>query len=245
MTKTFFFYAFLIPVFAALLFSGSLSAQINPDEYPAQTKQSVSISDFRISIGGGLSYLTARTIVSPIQATDQYFNDLKSGEHLDISAYYMMNQQSGLGIEYNGFSTKSNMTDYIELPNYITFYGTNSEKIYSNFIGASLIQYVKDSEKLNVYGKFSAGIIFYRNELIEIMSPVLFAGNSYAFKGETGITYDLSRHLAVAIGVSYLYSKLSKIKISEYNSSNDIELKGDSKENISRFNISAGIQYQF
>jgi len=212
-------------------------------------------SRFQLSIDGGLGYLLGSTKTAKDemkgfgisdQEADRYYNEIKLGEQAGASVHYMVFRQMGVGIDYNIFTTNSEVKGTVMSSDQTTlFYGRIKEKIYTNFIGLSIFQNLRITEKVNLYGNLSAGIAFYRDESYLIIAPALITGNAFAMKGESGISYDLSRHLSINVGVSYLLSSLKKIKLSDGTKSSVLNLEGNSKENLSRLNVSTGIQFHF
>lgn len=210
---------------------------------------------FRIAIDGGLGYLVASASEAKAQMkgfgisdneTDRYYRELKLGEQAGGSIYYQFNQNMGVGIDYNLFTTKSSVNGFLDPGDgWSKYYGPFSEKIYINFVGVSFLQTQKLNEKWNVYGKLSTGMAFYRDETRIITAPVLITGNAPAIKGESGISYALTRNISVNLGISYFFSVLNKIEMNNGTDTNELELEGDMKENLSRLSLTSGIQFHF
>lgn len=220
-----------------------------------QPMQVVKYQKFRISIDGGLGYLIASTGTAkeqmrnygiPDQEADRYYRELKLGEQAGGSVHYMINQTMGLGFDYNLFTTGSSVMGYLDTGDgWTKYYGPFNEKIYTSFVGVSAFQSQKLSERWDLYGKFSVGMVFYRNEARIIVAPAMITGNAPAIRGESGISYSLTRHVSVNAGLSYLFSSLRKIELSNGANTSEVELEGDMKENLSRLSLSTGVQFHF
>lgn len=214
-----------------------------------------SSSKFHISVNGGLGYLIGDMKTSKSQMkdmgvsdleVDRYYDNFKGGNQAGIAIHYMIFPYTGIGLDYNIFTTNSQMMLLLlSNDNSSYFYGKFSEKIYTNYLGLSLQPNQVLSDKLNLYEMLSLGMAFYRNESQAIFAPALITGNALAVKGKTGISYQLYKHLSLNLGVSYFISSLKKIKLTDGKETLEMELPDDSKENLSRLNLSAGVQINF
>lgn len=248
-----YYFIFLKLVLIGLIF-------ISPQILLAQTeviKEPVlySSTKFHIAINGGLGYLVGDMKTSKSQMKEmgvsneeanRYYDDFKGGRQAGIAMHYMLFPYTGIGLDYNIFTTNSQMMLLLlsnDNRNYL--YGKFSEKIYTNYLGLSLQPNQVLSDKLNLYEILSMGMAFYRNESQVIFAPALITGNAMAVKGESGISYQLQKHLSLNLGVSYFISTLKKIKLKNGTETVEMELPEDSKENLSRLNLSAGIQFNF
>ena len=212
-------------------------------------------SKFLFSVDGGLGYLIGNTKDAKNQMSnygisdsdaDDYYNRLKLGEHGGVSMYYYFFPELALGVDYNLFTTSSSVNGFLDPGDGWThYYGPFEEKIYTSFVGLSVFQTQKLNEKWGMYGKFSLGAALYRNESLIIISPLLITGKAPAVKGEFGFSYRLTDWVKLNAGVSYMFSSLQKITVDDGINSSEIKLEGDSKENISRLNLSTGLQFSF
>lgn len=255
MYRRIFYLALLILFVKSVISPDSLFAQIVDKDSSLQSPEMIPHSRFVISVDGGLGYLIASAKVAKDQMksygisdqdADQYYRKLKLGEQAGASAYYFVNPSYGLGLDYNLFTTSSSVMGYLDPGDgWTKYYGPFSEKIYTSFVGTSVFQNQKLSDKWNLYGKFSLGMAFYRNEARIIVAPALITGSAFAIRGEYGIAYSLTRNISVNAGISYLLSSLRKIHLDDGTNSSEVKLEGDSKENLSRFNLSTGLQFHF
>ena len=216
---------------------------------------STSGSKFLISVDGGLGYLlgsvkSAKNEMNEYGISgsdaDDYYKRLKLGEQAGASIYYYFFSKIALGLDYNLFTTTSSTNGYLDPHDgWTNYYGPFKEKIYTSFVGLSAFQTQELSQKWNLYSKFSLGMALYRNESFMVVSPFLVVGKAPAVKGDLGFSYRLSNLIKINAGVSYMFSSLRKIKVDNGTNSSDIDLTGDSKENLSRLDLSTGLQFSF
>jgi hypothetical protein len=246
---------FLFALLSTLFVSPVLSlAQTGPDITTASANE-FSASRFVVSLNGGLAYLTGSTKTAKAQMRslgfsnrdiDRYFRDYKLGEFGEASIHYMIDQTLGFGIDYNVFTTQGKVLGFVDPGDgWTKYYGEFSDKVYTNFIGASCLMREKINDRWGYYNKVSLGMAFYRDEINIINSPMLVTGKSFAMYGEIGMTYALTKHVSVNMGLSYFISTLGKIKSDNGTTVVETKLDKDSKENLSRLNLSTGLLFNF
>lgn len=245
----------LISSLILFLLSHNLStAQSNSDNSPSQVK-ALSFSRFVVSVNGGLGYLTGNTKNMKAQMRsfgvsesdiNQYMSDYKLGEFGEASVHYMINKGLGFGIDYNVFATNGQVKGYLDPGDgWTKYYGVFSDKVYTNFVGASCLSRAELGKSWGYYDKLSLGMAFYRDEMSVINTPFLVTGKSFAMYGEFGLTYSLSKHISINAGLSYFVSTLGKIKSDNGTDVAETKLDKDSKENLSRLNLSTGLLFNF
>ncbi len=251
------FCSFILLLFLAgfYIIPHSLYAQLYDNKGELQSVDAIHQTRFRISIDGGFGYLIASTKAAkaqmksyeiPDQEADRYYREIKLGEQAGASIHYLINPDVGFGLDYNIFTTKSEVMGFLTTGDgYIKYYGPFKEKIYTSFLGVSVFQNQVLKEKWNLYGKLSAGLAYYRNESMMIIAPGLITGNAPALRGESGISYSINGHISVNAGFSYLFSTLSKIEVNDGTNITEVKLEGDMKENLSRLSLSTGVQFHF
>jgi hypothetical protein len=250
-----FFHFCLMFLFVGLVFgSMAVSAQESQKQNSISSFNSESKSRFCISINGGFGYLIASTKLAKAQMksygisdsdADSYFSEFKMGEQAGASLYYMINPTFGIGLDYNIFTTKGQVLGTINPGEGYSYYGLFSDKVYTNFVGASYFQIMKLKSKWSLYDQFSIGIAFYRDEAQVIIAPLLYTGKAPAIRGESGISYSLTRRISANIGLSYLFSVLNKIEVNDGNTTTKVKLDKDSRENLSRLGLTTGLKFNF
>ena len=251
------FFSLIMLLFTATfsIVAQSAHAQLYDNKIEKQSVEAKHQTKFRFSIDGGFGYLIASTKAAktqmksyeiPDQEADRYYREIKFGEQAGASMHYLINPGVGLGLDYNIFTTKSEVMGFLTTGDgWTKYYGPFKEKIYTSFLGVSFFQNQRLNEKWNFYGKLSAGLAFYRNESMMIIVPALITGNAPAIRGEYGIAYSINRHISVNAGISYLFSALRKITVNDGTSTTEVKLEGDMKENLSRLSVSTGVQFHF
>lgn len=246
---------FSFPILLALVFSSTLiCAQTNPSELSG-TNKSVSFSRFIVSLNGGAGYLTGNTKNAKADMRsfgvtdadiDQYFRDFKLGWLGEASVHYMINETLGFGVDYNVFTTQGEVKGYVDPGDgWTKYYGILSDKVYTNFIGASCLSKAELGKNWGYYDKISFGMAFYRDETNMINTPLLVTGKSFAMYGEFGLSYSLSKHVSLNAGLSYFLSRLGKVKADNGTTTAEADLDKDSKENLSRINLTTGLLINF
>jgi len=245
----------LFSILFTLLFSHNLSiAQSYPDNSTPQGKE-LSFSRFVVSLNGGLGYLTGNTKNAKAEMRsfgvsdadiDQYFRDFKLGWLGEASVHYMINKTLGFGVDYNVFTTEGQVKGYVDPGDgWTKYYGILRDKVYTNFVGASCLSRAELGKGWGYYDKLSLGMAFYRDEMSIVNTPFLVTGKSFAMYGEIGMTYTLTKHFSVNAGLSYFVSSLGKINADNGTTTAETDLDKDSKENLSRLNLSTGLLFNF
>jgi len=244
----------LISLFFSLLPNYFLSAQDN-SVHSGTSGEEWKTSRFVVLMNGGLGYLAGSTKVAKanmrnlgVSESDitQYFRDFKTGAMGSASLYYMWTRELGIGVDYHVFTTQGQVSGYLDPGDgWTKYYGVFSDKVYTNFVGLSLLTRENTLRKWGYYTKISFGMALYRDEGSLINTPVLITGQSFAVGGELGLTYSLSRHVALNLGVSYLVASLGKINSDNGTSVVETRLDKDMRENLSRYNLSGGLVYNF
>lgn len=248
---------FRIPLLGLILFfyNHFVFAQQEITSNRQQFSPAITSSKFQLSVDGGLGYLLGSTKEAKKQMqsygasnqdVDSYYRQFKLGEQAGASAYFMIKPFLGIGLDYNLFTTKACVNSFMDAGDgWSKCYGPYREKIYTNFLGISCLSKQWINERLSYYGKLSAGLVFYRDEVFLIVSPALVTGNAPAIRGESGLAYSIAKNVSLTIGVSYLFSSLTKVTMNNGTATQDVTLEGDSKENLSRIAIATGLQFNF
>lgn len=246
------FLLFLVSCFS-FNYSFSQSSAGNLTELPL--KHNKEFSRFLVAFDGGVGRLlgdaqTAEYILTgfgiSIEQSKSYYSDLKSGYQASTSAYYLINSHLGVGVDYNYFTTGNSFEGYFIDWNLLQkFYGKFSEKVYTNFVGVSILGNLPLGSKWNVFGKFTQGKCFYRNETQTILTPSLYTADAKAFKLEAGTAYKLVRHVSVVFSMTYFKGFLFNVDLNNGTETTNIDLHESGAEDLSRLNFNAGFQFDF
>jgi hypothetical protein len=240
-------------LFSLLTFNYSY-AQVNPGN-PSTSGEEWKSSRMVIFMNGGLGYLTGNTKTAKanmrnmgVSESDitQYFRDFKTGAMGSASIYYLWTRELGIGVDYHVFTTHGQVLGYLDQGDgWTKYYGIFSDEVYTNFVGLSFLTRENNHRKWGYYTKISFGMALYRDEGSLINTPILITGQSFAVSGELGLTYSLSRHVALNLGVSYMVASLGKIKSNNGTNVIEIKLDKDTRENLSRYNLTSGLVFNF
>lgn len=221
------------------------------------------INRLSIQINGGIGYLNTNTKNDnnqgiPYSDKLKYYNDLKSGNLLQGALFYRINPKWSIGIENQTFHTQSSISgsiimngdriagNYSFSDQWNHFYGLVNENIYTNFSGLSLKRHVSlIEEKFEAYALTSLGWILYRNEYNNVIFSRLLTGNAPALNLQTGFELKLHNNLKWNINASYLASYLFKLKINNGKGAEEMALDIKELENLSRVNLTTGLNFYF
>jgi hypothetical protein len=209
-------------------------------------------SKLRLSIKGGAGFLVAssknaeESMASTGMAKDDakaYYRNLKSGIGCNADITYLLDAKYGLGLKYKYFHTSAAIEGFIDPQDGITMlYGGFNERIHVNYVGiTALIQEFARKDKLRFNTSYSLGLVTYRNEAEYVGSFYLFQGKNLGFDLGLEAEYMVNKNISIVADASVFYSSLKKMKISDGTSSTSIDLDKDSRENLSRIDISLGI----
>jgi hypothetical protein len=245
---------FLYSLFLSLFALNFSSAQVNPGNSGIPGVEWKK-SRFVVFMNGGLGYLSGNTKTAKanmrnmgVSESDinQYFRDFKTGAMGSASLYYMLTRELGIGADYHLFTTRGEVRGYLDPGDgWTKYYGIFSDEVYTNFVGLSFLTRENKRGKWGYYSKLSLGMALYRDEGSLINTPVLITGQSFAVSGELGLTYSLSRHLSLNLGLSYMVASLGKINSNNGTGDVEIKLDKDTRENLSRYNLSGGLVFNF
>ncbi len=112
------------------------------------------------------------------------------------------------------------------------FYTTYSERIYVNFVGASVLysEPLGAREKIRVSCSLSAGLALYRNEAELFQGNFLATGNSFGMDGAVGLEYHITPAVAFGAELSSFFSQLRKFEITDGSTTETMELEDDDIE---------------
>lgn len=192
-----------------------------------------------------------------------YYQQLKTGIHINASANYMLNGILGLGVAYSFF--RSGTSGRIPGEYYPSMFLIESEKyqLFTNYLGASVIfqQHLDVQRKFVIRESLSAGVMFVRMEYqntypsvtqmayTDISNNMLLTGNSFSGKLGFAVEYKLLANVSVGLGGDFIWGLLKKASLeskgtnTNYYSINDQELSNPMK--LSRIDYSFVLRYNF
>jgi len=218
-----------------------------------------------VGLQTGTSFLTASSVkswkrlitegmgMSQSQA-DDFGEQHKRGRHLNGAIYYMDSDNFGLGAKYS-FFTSSAQIDFIvksygdDFPTYVCV--GIKEKQYIHYIGPSIIfrQWLGKNRKFQFSEMFSTGYVHYRDELrmnaTFNLDNALIEGNTWGMNGGISLDYYPVSWLSIGVNSGFTYARLTKLRISDKNTSQTGELGQEYYQYLSRLECSLGIRFSF
>jgi len=222
-----------------------------------KSSSTVSGKKVRFSLSGGAGYLIGSTqnaedqMVSQGFAFDQaesYYNDMKLGISANADFYLLITPNYGAGIKYKFFYNSSSTEGFIDPQDGVhLYYTTYREKIYVNFVGASLFyqQFIGSQKSLELNSALSLGLTTYRDEAEYLRGYYLLTGKNVGADFSIGLEYFITSGISLGADLSAFYSSIRKVKITDGTSTSTIELEKENYENLSRIDLSAGIRIYF
>ena len=218
-----------------------------------------------IGISSGISHLP--WMLDNIDSYDipDYYNDAKTGFHINVSTHYMVSNFFGAGVEYSFFkSSYDEIYQTVIDPHYPT-YTNYSEKLrqYMNYVGVSGIfqQHLGKGRKIRISETLSGGGIFYRaeeqaatlvplySEYSTITANQLTTGFTWAGKLGLSVEYNLLPYLSVGLGGNLFLTWLKEIDAEAKNSNGEHEsvkgIKLEESINLSRIDGSLVLRFHF
>ena len=185
----------------------------------------------------GYAWRTAKTADGLSAEEKEYAKGLKQGVTFDISAYYSIKDNWGLGLKYSNFSASNTgsvaifnspqevLYDKVTTKDHISFFGPSF--IYSNF---------NEDTKHKLYYDIALGVISYtsKNEYSKITGSNLGLDANFAYQ------YAITDNVFVGPKLGYTVGTLKKIKINDRT-----EDLGDNKEGLGRVNVSFAASFRF
>ncbi len=175
-----------------------------------------------------------------------YIRDLKSGIAYNMSAYYLLDNQRGVGLKFSSYSSSGTAPGQ-ELydPTGEVDFGYSKDDITITFIGASYLLREKGYFALDHVGlEFALGYIRYVNETLILNDYKLSGGNlgiSVAFNYHFGIT----KNFAIGPSLSFTGGVLNRFKVVGNGINETIKLEDDALESLYRLDLSVSGRFSF
>jgi hypothetical protein len=191
-----------------------------------------------------------------------YYNKLKTGFHINISAHYMINSFLGVGAEYSFFNRSLSGTMPSQFSTSMFFMVSEKYHQYINYLGPSvlLVQHIDKQRKFILSESLSAGAMFIRlqnqssypnvdnSDYSDFTNNSLFTGNSLSAKLGLTAEYRLFHNVSVGLGGDFIWCSLKKAKFESKgpnNSSTTQNQELPNALNISRIDYSFVLRYHF
>ncbi|MBB4806414.1 hypothetical protein HNP38_001686 [Chryseobacterium defluvii] len=210
-----------------LLFLGTFAVSIT---FSAQQK-------FSIIPSVGYAWRTAKTPSGISNETKEYIKGLKSGVNFDISAYYHLKSNIGLGLKYSNYSASSDgritvqdlngqlMAETVNTKDHISFFGPAF--MYSNF---------NQETKHKLFYDLALGVITYTTKT----GTVKGTGSNLGMEANIAYQYAVSKNFFIGPKLGFTAGTLTEMKFN----GTTVEF-GDEKEGLSRVSLGAAATFRF
>jgi hypothetical protein len=206
----------------------------------------------QFEISGGISYLTQKKDNAmksmtmqgmPDELANEYYSNLKTGYHLKAKLQYREKEHFSIGLCYRFFNSKASIYSTFDPQDGIHLYfGKVSENIFVNYAGGELdARNIFQGHAVKINLSISAGLTFYRDENIMVLSPYLIKGKSLSFEPSLGMEIPVAKHLSIALSGSWYFSRLRKVNLDDGTNTEDYQLDKDNYIDISSIDLSCGI----
>jgi hypothetical protein len=223
----------------------------------ASTQSVVAGSILRIGFSGGPAYLsgstkeaekTMKSMGMKDSEVKSYFDQYKTGWQGNVSAHYFIWPGLAPGIHYRLFRTGASLFATFDPQDKVNIiYDYIEEDLYCHYVGLSMLAStaLRNSEKWHLTSSLSAGIAYYRDEASLLSMNILSSGKAFGATMEAGLEYFVTRHISVHAGLNLFVSTIGKMTIDTGNGKTEMKLPKDERENMSAFDLSAGIRFYF
>lgn len=199
----------------------------------------------RLALNGGVSYDPKKFKNSSISGFDDYYNELRSGYHIEGDFIYFFDKYIGLGIKYSLFKSTNSMDNVVfEEQNGNEITGTLGDDISISFIGPQFSSRFLNKTKKNALFLHSAiGYLAYKNNQL-LVDPITVKGNTVGFVFEIGYDIGITDNLAFGVQIGATSGNIKKLKIVNGAITEEVELSDDERLQASaRLDFSLGFRY--
>jgi hypothetical protein len=197
-----------------------------PGVLPAQTKE----KKHQFSVYAGYANMIGGT-AGLTKSTSSYENKLCSGFSWDAQYNYWAHKQIGIGVLYSGYSADGT-------------HAQGSDHIYTHYIAPKLTVRVYQAGQFNLSFNGGAGYLFYLNDSRVFGKERRATGGHFGAHIGGTAEYKLGERWALSLETAFIYTKLSKINTLYHGENTSVHFS-DNRLNVSRLNISAGLNFYF
>ena len=200
--------------------------------------------EFRIAFQGGYAYRIAPLSKDTPPLLKNYANDLKSGYSIGLDAAYFFRPSWGLGMKYSRFGSEGAVPNMsITYDDGTSAYGNISDNISISFVGPSYVsKFTFANPDHVVFGGMSLGYLGYRDDAVLANRTIEITGATFGAAVDLGYDYAISKYITVGAQASVTGGALNKLTVVENNHEITLELDEQSRENLSRLDLSAGVR---
>lgn len=197
-------------------------------------------------LDGGLSWRTAEMASSGNSFLDSHIKELSSGYNWDLSAYYLIKPNIGLGLKVSDYIA-SNTSYNIPVSDGVNWIKANSieNNLSLFFIGPSLYWDNSDVSKEHIlFFELALGALSYKDDLnmrlMDVLtSKIITTGSTLGLVGNLGYNYRINKAIALGPKIGFTTGVLNSLEMNVNGAKRTIDL-GDKKEGLGRFDLSLG-----
>ncbi len=185
----------------------------------------------------GYGWRVAETPSGLSKQEKDYIKGLKSGLHIELAAYYHLNN-IGLGLKFSNYSASSNgmLSTRDFQGNYFTFPVSTRDNI--TFFGPSIMySNYNEPTKHKLFLDAALGVISYTTKTANVKGT----GSNLGLDAGFGYQYALSEHLFIGPKLSVTAGTLNKMKIN----GQTVDLGDNQKEGLTRVSLSGVVTFHF
>lgn len=200
---------------------------------------------FRFALSGGYSYDPGRLNSAIDPSLEGFYDNLKSGYHLETSVIYFVDRTFGFGVKYSLFKTSNSLdnVNFIDsIGNVVT--GTLASDISVSFIGGVFAtRFMGKKAKNAFFINLGLGYLSYKDNQI-LVDPFEFTGSAFGSVLEIGYDFAVSEDLAIGIQIGATAGRIRKLDVKSESVSETVELSDDERPGGSgRIDFSVGLRY--
>lgn len=200
---------------------------------------------FRIGLHGGWSYRTAKISDKATADERDYLKGLKAGYHYGANAVFFFNDKWGAGIEYSGFRAGNEADIWRQDSAFVVRTGKLKSDMTISFIGPSFCgrDIFGQNENIHLVGTFALGYLSYKDNAT-VFDDYLITGGTVGAMFSFSFDVALQKNIFLGVQASLLGGSLSKLTYKNIatGTTETIEMEEDSRENVSRIDLSGGIR---
>jgi len=232
-------YSWVFLLLSVLLPVTSFAQQTKPVNPPFHT------DGLWIGAIAGPSWMVEKAPDSLIPEIQNYYNKLRSGWHIGFESEYFINNFLGFGAKYIRFTTRQE-EDSIVIEFFSNkYYFDISNEMSIHTLSPMVFGKLPLGNNLNITGGLGPAWLFYRNLGKAIGDTVMFKGSSPGISSSLRLSYELIPNLTIGVQTSYIQAILREYTQDNGSSQQQVTLKEEDYQNISRLDFSFGIFYVF
>ena len=165
--------------------------------------------------------------------SNSYEKELCSGFSWDVQYDYRPNPKIGLGILYSGYTANGELT-------------YSSDHIYTHYFAPQLTPKILRTEHFEIFVNAGLGYLFYLNNSTVYGKERRVTGGNIAANIGGMVEYKINNKWGVSLGTQYITSNLRKINVFYHGENTKVKFNNkENKLNLSRLNLSVGVNFHF